>query len=1457
MWRLLIIVRKTLNLSMMNRFAPAVAVLLFFSLVVVGQETLRVPLQKSSPARLEITEERGAQGFSARNTVGNLELEYRTTPSGVFRQLKMEGHITSGRRGFPDLPVMSRLIQVPHGAEIQIHVTGYDEQIISLEEQGVKQPLFPAQPSAVKSGADTLRPFYYNAQAYRANRFIGQKLVQAEPLGLLRHTRLARLTIAPVQYHPLRNELKIMNSLRFEVQFTRPATSKSKSRVPSKNPYFSRLQDQTLNAPLSEGKGFAREGPMTYVIIAPPGYRRTLEPFVRWKQRKGFHVVEAYTDSIGGSREEIRQFLLQAYRYPAVTSPSFVLLVGDLEQIPSWEGKAGNHLTDFYYGEYTDDWLPDAFYGRLPARDTAELHDMLKKTLDYEQYTMEDPAYLEDALLVAGDDENYEDTYANGQIHYATSYYFNGANGIQAHAYLQDPDGGNLALQDSIVQNMNRGVGFATYTAHCSPNGWSRPDFNTSHIAALQQNRKYGLWISNCCETASFGRDNSFSEAALRSRDNGAIGAIGASDDTYWDEDYWWTVGLTGSISASPTYASSYLGLYDRVFHTHGEDTSEWYITQGSMLAAGNLAVEASGSSRKHYYWEIYHLMGDPSLMPYFGIPDPLLVSLEKEVLRMGDESLLVATEPYAYAALSRDGQLLDATYADARGEAALSFPGLSKPGVATLVVTAQNRRPHLQEIVVSPNNQPYVVPYEVLYNDSSGNGNGRPDFGETISLDVTLKNVSDSLDALDVTDSLAEEDPYISLSDPAQWYGKLPAGEQLGREDAFVLNVSDSVPDLHEVSFQMHIKGKDKNDSLYTWSSRQNMVLHAPELEVGETVWVEDPEGGNGLLDPGETGLLRFVVYNKGHAGLDSLRHRLQPADENDPYEPIDTLQTSSFLEAGAADTLTFRLKASDTASTGISVQVQVSSEGGSRGQYHTSARRRFVIGPTPAYFIDQVDTVRTCYARFYDSGGPKAEYSNQEDHTVTFLPLRQDHLIQAHFEAFDVEVDYDWLKVYDGTDTQAPLMGVFDSGNPPGVIKPENDSGALTFRFSSDYSVTRSGWDALITCLERYEVTFHIGVPAGMPNEMNVALAGDTLPVDSSGRVTFTATKGTWHYSVHAYGYHTLHGKVDVTSDREIEVALSEIRYDVTFNLSEKNQSGTLEGKVVMDGETRNTEGGLCTFPDVGASTVHHYRARAPGYHNISGKIRTLSDTTVYVNMEKVFYPLTVWAFDDDSLGIQGVDLRIDKIQRFTDSSGKAVFDLPRGSYVLYASRKGYTALEKDIAVHDSMYLPVQLLKLHQVRFAVKDAGEIPIEGAEISIDTFALQTDTCGLADAFLTKGTYTCSVAAKGYNDYHSEILVEEDLSVDVVMESKSSGLKDDLQQGITIFPNPARGIIYIQNATGYRRLHLQVMDLTGKVVHECMVKSNITRIDLAPYAKGLYLIHIQSGKQQISREIILQ
>ncbi len=121
---------------------------------------------------------------------------------------------------------------------------------------------------------------------------------------------------------------------------------------------------------------------------------------------------------------------------------------------------------------------------------------------------------------------------------------------------------------------------------------------------------------------------------------------------------------------------------------------------------------------------------------------------------------------------------------------------------------------------------------------------------------------------------------------------------------------------------------------------------------------------------------------------------------------------------------------------------------------------------------FIMQNTTVITCTGVFYDTGGSSGNYSDNENFTMTFLPEDINNKIEIEFTEFNIEYhancDYDWLKIYDGTNTSSTLIGKYCGTNSPGTITATNEDGALTFEFHSDYSVTELGWSANVSCIE-----------------------------------------------------------------------------------------------------------------------------------------------------------------------------------------------------------------------------------------------------------------------------------------------------------------------------------------------------------------------------------------------------
>lgn len=138
-----------------------------------------------------------------------------------------------------------------------------------------------------------------------------------------------------------------------------------------------------------------------------------------------------------------------------------------------------------------------------------------------------------------------------------------------------------------------------------------------------------------------------------------------------------------------------------------------------------------------------------------------------------------------------------------------------------------------------------------------------------------------------------------------------------------------------------------------------------------------------------------------------------------------------------------------------------------------HTLTKTNYikVIDTTSGNINMSNNQTAICSGNFYDSNGPSGSYTNNENYTLTFIPSRLNHKLQVSFSAFDVEYhsscNYDWLKIYDGINTSAPLIGNYCGTTNPGLVTANNNFGALTFQFKSDGSQTAAGWAASIECI------------------------------------------------------------------------------------------------------------------------------------------------------------------------------------------------------------------------------------------------------------------------------------------------------------------------------------------------------------------------------------------------------
>ncbi len=849
-------------------------------------------------------------GLSLQLGFSSLECSEFEHSGESFATLQLENCVSGGEPGHPAIPRYSRLIQVPLGAELDVHVSAGRQQDFTFNELGITQPLAPAQAPRSKAISADMHEMVMDQAAYAESRLDAAPRVSIEDLGVMRGVRMARVQVEPIQVDVTQETLRLFQDLELQVNFTGAdleATADLAART--RSPYFESVYAGSLinHQAFSSSRDTVTEYPISYVIVTDPMFTAQLADFIEWKTKKGFTVIVGETGSpeVGSTTTSIKAWLQGIYNAatPAQPAPSFVLYVGDDNLIPAWDGGAGSHVTDLDYVLYTgSDDLPEVYYGRFSARDSAQLQAQIDKTLEYEQYQMPDPSFLGQSVLIAGVDSGYAPTHGNGQINYGTTYYFNAAHGITSSTYLY-PTSSESWVDAQVVADVSAGAGFVNYTAHGSQTSWADPSFTITNINSLSNAHMYPTVVGNCCLTNSFQVETCFGEAWLRAENKGAIGYIGGSNNTYWDEDYWWGVGYGSVVGSGPTYEDTGLGAYDGAFHDHGEPFADWYTCQSALLTRGNLAVTEAGSSLTTYYWEIYHLMGDPSISTWLGVPDANTVS-HPEVIFLGQGSLSLSAEAYSYVGLSVAGELKASGLTDASGNLTLDFDPITVATDADLVITHHQKIPVITTIPCVPNDGAYVTlssysPTQAVY-------------GSSVSLDVALENIG-TVGAMDVTATLTTANAYASLGDGSEFYGTIVAGATANGTDAFSFSLADGAPDQEEIQFDLSVSGTARD----TWTASFNVMAQAPSMHAGMTS-IDDAAGGNGnnRMDPGETVTLEVPVTNGGHAatvnGLATL------STTSTWITLLDVSQAVSAITAGETRTLLFDVLVSADAPIG-----------------------------------------------------------------------------------------------------------------------------------------------------------------------------------------------------------------------------------------------------------------------------------------------------------------------------------------------------------------------------------------------------------------------------------------------------------------------------------------------------------------------------------------------------------
>jgi hypothetical protein len=493
-----------------------------------------------------------------------------------YINLVLPGYGVIPETGLPALPLISFNLFISYNEEqpqVEILNTAAREEILPNK-------VFPFQAPWEKSQLLSERPFTINSEYYNSTGRDYPAITISEPF-IVGGVKGVIVTINPFNYNPVEDKLTVITSGSFEISLEYPVLP-----VTNISQSFNNFYEKIF----VNYEGYSTLSNMNYLIITAPAFETGLASFVSYKNSTGFNVNLFNTNTTGTTTTSIKSFIQSRYIDPS-TKPEFILLVGDVGDIPAWTGSgAGTPTTDLNYAQLEGgDYFADAFIGRFSVTTSAELQNAIDKTIFMDTYV----GTLTKKNIFMASTDNYQ--ISEGTHNYVIDNYFGPANYTNLKLYTYTFNATTQQLIDALNDNQI----FAIYSGHGGEYSWADgPPLSQAQVETLT-NAWYPYVYSFACVTGSYHVGECFGETWLRT-ENGASTFYGSSVNSYWDED---------DI------------LERKIFYSMFEDDLTRVtpmFDQGKIYLVNHYGGITGTTLR---YLEMYNLMGDPSMAVTMQIP--------------------------------------------------------------------------------------------------------------------------------------------------------------------------------------------------------------------------------------------------------------------------------------------------------------------------------------------------------------------------------------------------------------------------------------------------------------------------------------------------------------------------------------------------------------------------------------------------------------------------------------------------------------------------------------------------------------------------------------------------------------------------------------------------------------------------------------------------------------------
>lgn len=953
-------------------------------------------------------------------TFNQYSLESVRTPKGMEQIIVAQNSSAIMQKGAPDLPKFTESIIVPDLENMKVEVVY--SQFIDIANVNIA----PSKGNFSRTILPKNVPFEYG-KTYEEDAFFPGELAKLDAPYIMRDYRGQALQMYPFQYNPVSKVLRIYSEIKVKV-FSDNGIGKNiferKTPIEKIDKDFDKIYSNhfknytTLSAnytPVGE------EGKM--LIICNDIWMSEMSSFVNWKNAIGRPTEIVTVSTAGGTAAAIRNYVANYYNTKGL---SYLLLVGDAEQVPTNIGlvsgmQLGGDSDNAYAYVTGNDHYQEFFVGRFSAETADDVITQVQRTINYEKGDQLPLDWLNKVISIAsnqgpGDDNELDYQHLRniqpdllGFTYQNPIYeFFDGSQG--------GFDGVGNPSASSVSSALNSGAGILNYVGHGSDATWGTSGFSGNDANNLLNHNKLPFIFDVACVNGNFVGQTTFAESWMRSQDNnlptGAIAICASTINQSWsppmvaqDEMNDLLVG-TATTGTKRTFG----GIIVNGFFKMNDETSDFDMT------------------------DTWTCFGDPSLLVRTDNPSQMTVS-HNNVVVVGAENFQVnCSFDGAFATLSYNGQIIGSADVTS-GIASIPVSELVPGQVISLVVIGFNQVSYTSEITVISASGSYLVVDNLESNSI--------DFGQSKNMNLALKNVG--LDnATNAVATITCSDTNATVTNSNYNFGQVNANTSTPLSSgSYTLQVDNDLVDQYPVAISIQMT----DDSNVIWNETKTIYLNAPKFTIANLTVFEITGNNNGILDPGETAIVKIEVSNEGHAAITNVIGTL--TSSNSGFLVNNSATSPYSLAINGNQLFEFSVTANSSIVDGTSVQLNFGVTGGVDDQYSNQKDFTVIVGFVPNYCEGGSDNFDDEYISnvVFASINNSSQRASYTDFTAisTEIIKGQSYPITItngeHFGGDQMGCWIDWN--YDGDFTDANEFFAIDYSDPIGIgtiLVPEN---------------------------------------------------------------------------------------------------------------------------------------------------------------------------------------------------------------------------------------------------------------------------------------------------------------------------------------------------------------------------------------------------------------------------------